>query len=277
MRYVKSIVAAGAASLLSGAALAADMPMPPPYVPPPVQEFGGWYLRGAIGFSNQRVKDIHYTRESAYTPLTSFNQESSFDSAGIFGLGVGYQFNSWLRADLTGQYRGRSGFTATDRFTGSASGSPYLGTDNYTGTKSEWLIMANGYVDLGTWWCITPFIGAGVGAAQVTIANFSDIGANTIPSSTTSFASAPSASKWNFAWAVHAGLAYKVNPGLTLELAYTYLDMGSGQTGVLTAYNGATTGNYYKFKDITSHDLKLGMRWAIDPEPVYAAPLITKG
>jgi opacity protein-like surface antigen len=277
MRFVKSIVAAGAASLLSGAALAADMPMPPPYVPPPVQEFGGWYLRGDIGFSNQQVKDIRYTRASAYTPLTSFSQDSSFDTAGIFGLGVGYQFNSWLRADLTGQYRGRSGFRATDHIAGSAYGSPYTGVDNYTGTKSEWLVMANGYVDLGTWWCITPFIGAGVGAAQVTIANFSDIGANTIPGSTASFASAPSASKWNFAWAVHAGLAYKVNPGLTLELAYTYLDMGSGQTGVLTAYNGATTGNYYKFKDITSHDLTIGMRWAIDPEPVYAAPLITKG
>lgn len=277
MRYVKSIVAAGAASLLSGAALAADLPMPPPYAPPPVQEFGGWYLRGDIGFSNQRVKDVHYTRDSAYTPLTSFNQESSFDAAGIFGLGVGYQFNNWLRADLIGQYRGNSGFRATDRFTGSSSGTPYSGIDNYTGNKSEWLVMANGYVDLGTWWCITPFVGAGVGAARVSIANFTDTGVNNLPFSTVSFASAPTASKWNFAWAAHAGLAYKVNPSLTLELAYTYLDMGTGQTGVLSAYNGTTTGNVFKFKDITSHDLKLGVRWAIDPEPAYAPPLITKG
>ena len=36
--------------------------------------------------------------------------------------------------------------------------------------------MANAYVDLGTWWCITPFIGAGVGAARVSIADFSDTG-----------------------------------------------------------------------------------------------------
>lgn len=277
MRYVKTMVAAGAVSLLSGAAFAADMPMPPPYMPP-VQEFGGWYLRGDIGFSNQQVKDVHYTRESAYTPLTSFDQKSSFDAAGIFGLGVGYQFNNWFRADLVGQYRGNSGFRATDRFSGSASGSAYTGIDNYTGTKSEWLVMANGYVDLGTWWCITPFIGAGVGAARVTIANFTDTGANTIPFSTTSIASAPSASKWNFAWAAHAGLAYKVNPSLTLELAYTYLDMGSGQTGVLSAYNGATTGNVFKFKNITSHDLKFGVRWALDPVPAYyEPPLITKG
>ena len=25
--------------------------------------------------------------------------------------------------------------------------------------------MANGYVDLGTWWCMTPFIGAGIGTS----------------------------------------------------------------------------------------------------------------
>ena len=38
-----------------------------------------------------------------------------------------------------------------------------LGTDTYHATKNEWVVLANAYVDLGTWWCITPFIGAGVG------------------------------------------------------------------------------------------------------------------
>ena len=38
------------------------------------------------------------------------------------------------------------------------------GADTYHATKSEWLGLGNGYVDLGTWWCMTPFIGAGVGA-----------------------------------------------------------------------------------------------------------------
>ena len=35
--------------------------------------------------------------------------------------------------------------------------------------------------------------------------------------------------KWNFAWAAHAGLAYKVNPGLTVELAYSYMDLGDAR------------------------------------------------
>ncbi len=38
------------------------------------------------------------------------------------------------------------------------------------------LVLANAYVDLGTWWCVTPFIGAGVGGARVTMANYTDVG-----------------------------------------------------------------------------------------------------
>ncbi len=279
MRNLKFVIAAGAMSVISGTAVAADLPLaPPPYIPP-VVEFGGWYLRGDIGFSNQSVKDIHYGRESAYSDLTSFNQQSSFNSAGIFDLGVGYQFNNWFRADVTGQYRGNSNFVATDLLAGTSSGAPYTGIDNYSGSKSEWVVLANGYVDLGTWWCVTPFIGAGVGMANVTIKNFTDTGANTIPGSTASFASAPTGSKWNFAWAAHAGLAYKVNPGLTLEFAYTYMNLGEGQTGVLTTFDGTTTNNRFNFKDITSHDLTFGARWAIEPTPDYAPPppLVTKG
>jgi hypothetical protein len=30
-------------------------------------------------------------------------------------------------------------------------------------------------------------------------------------------------------------------------------------------------------KDITSHDLKLGVRWNLDSPPVYAPPLVRKG
>jgi len=280
MRSVKSLLAAGAATLFSTVAFAADMPIaapPPMYAPPPAADFGGWYLRGDIGFSNQRVRDVHYGRESAYSQLTSFDQKSAFDTAGIYGVGVGYRLNSWFRADVIGQYRGNANFKATDRFTGTAGGLPYSGIDNYGGSKSEWLVMANAYVDLGTWWCITPFIGAGVGGARVSIANFTDTGTNNLPFSATSFASAPTGSKWNFAWAAHAGLAYNVNPNLVLELAYSYVNLGEGQTGVLSDFTGATTNNVFKFKDITSHDLKLGVRWNLDNPPVYAPPLMRKG
>jgi opacity protein-like surface antigen len=266
-------------------AFAADMAiMPPPmsYAPPPVEDFGGWYLRGDIGFSNQHVKNIAMA-DGRNAQLLSLQETTAFDTAGIFGLGVGYQFNNWLRGDITGQYRGNSNFKGTDLVTFPAGGGPIgNGINNYGASKSEWLIMANGYVDLGTWWCVTPFIGAGLGMSRVTIANFTDTGSvnnngagfGTFPS----FASAPSASKWNFAWALHTGLAYKVNPGLTFELGYSYVDLGQGTTGAVSDYTGFTRGVPMQFKDITSHDLKLGVRWNLENPPAYEPPpLVRKG
>ena len=285
MRSVKFLVAAAAASLLSSGAFAADMAIAPApmYGPPPVHEFGGWYLRGDIGFSNQSVHHIAMA-DGRNAKLTSLQETTAFDTAGVFGLGVGYQFNSWLRGDIVGQYRGNSNFKGTDLITyPNGSGLVANGVDNYSASKSEWLVMANGYVDLGTWWCVTPFIGAGVGAARVTIANYTDNGANNNNGSyiggplNPSYAGAASASKWNLAWALHTGLAYKVSPGLTLELAYSYINMGDGQTGPVTTFEGFTRGVSMQFKDITSHDVKLGVRWNLDSAPVYSPPLIRKG
>ena len=68
MRSVKSFIAAGAATLLSQVAFAADMAIaPPPYASPVVEDFGGWYLRGDIGFNNQRVDRLNNALDSTYT------------------------------------------------------------------------------------------------------------------------------------------------------------------------------------------------------------------
>ncbi|HEY7842657.1 MAG TPA: outer membrane protein [Bradyrhizobium sp.] len=271
MRSVKFLIAAGAASLLSTAAFAADMPIAPPpmYAPPPPAEFGGWYLRGDIGFSNQKVNHLDtpgYHDPGITVPPTI---GLGFDSAGIFGLGAGYQFNNWFRADVTGEYRGNANLHGLDivSFNGGI-----IGTDEYHGSKSEWLVLANAYVDLGTWWCVTPFIGAGVGASRNTILNFQDINTPNL-----GVAFAPTASKWDFAWALHAGVAYKVTPNLTLEFAYRYVDLGDGVTGALTDFTGFTRGRTIQFKDITSNDLRFGVRWNLDSPPTYEPPLVTKG
>src|SRR3984957_8535235 len=209
MRSVKFLVAAGAASLLSSMAFAADLAIAPPpmsYAPP--VDFGGWYLRGDIGTTNQRLKSLDNPDPNAVL----FTQVGmGFDSSMLFDLGVGYQFNNWLRADITGQWRGRANFHGsqfTDAFAGSAL------VDNYTASKSEAVLMAHGYIDLGTWWCVTPFIGAGIGTSRVSIGNFTDTG-DFINGGVQnhSFDYAGQASQWNFAWALHAGLAYKWSPG----------------------------------------------------------------
>src|SRR5437773_2596019 len=275
MRSVKSFIAAGAATLLSSAAFAADMAIAPPpaYAPAPVvEDFGGWYLRGDIGFSNQRVDRLNNLLDRNNT---SSVQTLNFNSAGIFGLGVGYKVNIWLHADVTDEYRCNSQFFGTDRITYVGG----VGTDTYHATKNEWVVLANAYVDLGTWWCITPFIGAGVGGARVAINGFTDQGiANNGGGALPGLAFGDSVAKWNFAWAAHAGLAYKVTPSFTVELAYRYLDMGNGLTGDLRTFDGTNAiNNPTTFKNITSHDLKLGVRWDLTSPQVYAPALVTKG
>jgi opacity protein-like surface antigen len=275
MRSVKSLIAAGAATLLSTVAYAADMAIaPPPYAPPVVEDFGGWYLRGDIGFSNQRVKRLNNALDST---LLTQTQQLDFATADIFGLGVGYKVNNWFRADVTGEYRGNSQFLGTDRITFPGG----VGTDTYHASKNEWVVLANAYVDLGTWWCVTPFIGAGVGGARVSINNFTDqglanLGAGALPG----LAFGDNVSKWNLAWALHAGVAYKVTPNFTVELAYRYLDLGSAVTGKGDTFDGILggRGRPFQFNDMTSQDIKLGVRWTCCDGPAPApAPLVRKG
>src|SRR3984893_18102812 len=109
MRSVKFLVAAGAASLLSSTAFAADMAIAPPpmYSPPPVEEFGGWYLRGDIGMTNQSIKNLTNTDPNA----AAFTSNGiAFDSAILWDISVCYQLNNWFRGDVTAQWRGRSNF-----------------------------------------------------------------------------------------------------------------------------------------------------------------------
>jgi opacity protein-like surface antigen len=277
MRSVKSLLAAGAASLLSTMAFAADLAIAPPpmYSPPPPADFGGWYLRGDIGMTNQRMKSLDNPDPNAAL-FTSVGM--GFDSATLFDVGVGYQFNNWFRADITGQWRGKANFHGsqfTDAFAGSAL------VDNYSASKSEAVFMANAYVDLGTWWCVTPFIGAGIGTSYNRISGFRDDGTG----STFGVARPPSVTyaadngKWNLAWAVHTGLAYKVTPNVTLELGYSYISLGDATTGANSNFAGTPTPQFpWTMKDITSHDLTLGVRWNLDSPPVYAPPpLVRKG
>jgi opacity protein-like surface antigen len=278
MRSVKFLIAAGAVTL-STAAFAADLPIaaPPMYAPPPPAEFGGWYLRGDIGMTNQRIKSLTNTDPNA----AAFTSNGiGFDSAMLWDIGVGYQLNNWFRGDVTAQWRGRSNFHGSQFAPAGVFGATFAANDNYSASKSELVFLANGYVDLGTWWCVTPFIGAGIGTSYNRISGFRDDGviynAGVLNNSVTF---AGDAGKWNFAWALHAGLGYRVTQNVTLELGYSYMNLGDATTGANSNFAGTPTPQFpWTMHDITSHDLKLGVRWNLDSEPVYAPPpLVRKG
>ena len=257
-RLKLSALAVVASFAIINTAHSADMPAP---VLAPAVDYSGWYLRGDIGFSNQNVGSLFNVNYNDFTSVSSVDK--GFDAAPLFGLGVGYTVNNWLRFDVTGEYRGAANFHGLD--VGAIPGGGFA-DDRYTGSKSEWTFMFNGYVDLGTWWNITPFVGAGVGVSRNTISNFGDISVcvNSLScaGSGGSDAFGGTASKWNFAWALHAGLAYQVWRNVTLELAYRYIDLGNAQSGDLVAFDG--TNNFYnpmEFHHLTSQDIRLGVRF----------------
>jgi opacity protein-like surface antigen len=276
MRGFTMLAAAGAVTLTVAAAQAADLGVP--FVPAPVPEFSAWYLRGNVGMTNQEVKSLSLVPlPAAFANDTITTPFLSFDSSPLFGLGVGYQLNKWLRFDGTAEYRSKAHFHGqqVDQF-----GASIL-PDDYTASKSEWLFLANAYVDLGTWWSITPFIGAGIGGSRNTIWHFMDFGASQDAGgppclcvlSTTYFANH---SQWNFAWALYAGLSYQVTPAFNVELTYRYVDLGSAQTGTPHAFDGTVIPTSpFVFHDLTSNDLMLGMRWMLG-EPAAPPPLLVR-
>jgi opacity protein-like surface antigen len=279
MSSVKILALAGVAAAVSTAAIAADFPpaLPPaqPLLQVPVDS--GWYLRGDIGITNQQLSAL--TQRLDATELSLQQVGMGFDSSPFFLLGVGYQLNSWLRFDVTGEYRAKANFHGSDNVTFPDSGGIGVLVDNYSASKSEWVVLANSYIDLGTWWCVTPFVGAGVGVSRNQIDSFRDDGIGNNGNPITAVAFGDQGVKWNLAWALHAGIAYTVTPTFKIDLAYRYLNLGAAQTGPTRAYdNSFTNGGAFTFNGLASHDVMLGVRWMIQPEaPVYAPPLIRKG
>jgi opacity protein-like surface antigen len=266
------------APLLAGAsAQAADYGYPPPpppvYQPPPIiiqqpaPEFAGnWYLRGQIGMG---IVNYNKFEISPLNPGDTIAGHSISD-AYFIGGGVGYEWNSWLRFDATVEYRFKSDLYALGVYPG--------GTDNYHGQLSSWVFLANAYVDLGTWDCFTPFVGAGVGFARNSITNLVDenAGAGT-------YGVGRDTAKWDLAWALYAGVTYNVSKSFKVDLTYRYLNYGSAEDTIDCA--GVCSGYKFEYDKLYSHDFMIAFRWLCcettppppryvytPPPPVYQPP-----
>ncbi len=266
---VASVLAISPVAAASAADLGIPEPIPVP-VPAPVSVpccDATWYFKAFVGVSNQEVDE--FTNDIiAAGNFTIFNKE--FDSAPFVGLGVGYQHSDKLRFDVTGEYRGRATFHGLDKNNTAQS------SNDYSGFKSEWLFLANAYFDFGDFHGVKPYVGAGAGVAEVTLSNFTDTNERT-----GGHHWAAENSEWNFAWALHAGLAYEVSDALTLDFGYRYLNLGDGVTGTFQTYDGTASPGPLELKDIVSHDIMVGLRWTLGeeccaapppPPPVYAPP-----
>jgi opacity protein-like surface antigen len=238
----------------TAAAYAADFGPPPPE--PCVECSGPWYLKGFVGAANPNVGDINY---SLITPEFFDIVHEDLKSTTLFGLGFGYDTGHYFRFDLTGEYRGKGLFLAQDRY---SDGDVFIGTNEYTADIESWVGLANAYIDIGTWHCVTPYVGGGVGFADISILGYKDVN---VPQNSVAYGQ--DNSQTNFAWAVYAGLSYKVNPSLTLDLSYRYTDLGDIRTGRIATYDNVSTSGGFQIEDITSNDLLFSVRMALGSQP----------
>lgn len=273
MRSLTTLRAAGIAALLAtgstGLAYAADMnypPPPPPMAPPPALDVGGgFYLRGDVGLGIYDTKDISLQPPVAATRTLS----SSLNGAAFIGIGVGYQFNSFLRGDITGEYRFGSKFRVFEETAGAPPGY------NITrGTFSNAVLLANGYVDLGTWHRMTPYLGAGVGMAAVMTSKVTDTGYGAFAGGS---GRAADQTKYNFAWALHAGVTYDLTANIKADVGYRYLNLGTVNSGNVVCTVPCAPYRA-RLRQLDSHDLRIGLRYVFaDIAPMYApGPLIRK-
>jgi len=244
MDRLRPLVVASAIMLsLVGAGHAADvtgypsLPLPLPSQEKPLQQIelsSGWYLRGDIGYRFQHIG----SSSSGDTTMVPSLDSAKLDNAFLGGLGAGYKAG-WFRFDLTGDYGWRGKYNATTP-----------GNTTIAAKIDTFTVMLNGYLDLGTWAGITPYVGAGIGGANLIFSGYENPWAAAPMPST-----AVPIHRWNVAWAAMAGLSYNFAPNLLLDVGYRHLEMGDVNGGP----NGQLT-----VKRLTGDEIRVGIRYLID-------------
>ncbi len=158
------------------------------------------------------------------------NYKVSPNNSVVFGLGLGYQFNSNFRTDVTINYRPSYKLSINDGSTGTNTGAKLR----------TWVGMVNAYYDIGTYSLFTPYLTAGLGFSSLNAQAFNYKGV-----SLTKY------NKTSFAWGVGAGTALNLGNGLAADLSYKFQGLGRLKEARLSS--GSV--NLY------THDITVGLRY----------------
>ena len=259
------------APVAAASALAADLP-PPPAAPAPAPASdgfaNGWYLRADFTESYvKRPRDAtpFDPADPGMPPLVG--RRLSGETG--FGGGVGYRFNPWLRVDATFDKRMASDFRAFSSRSHFVTGYNLEagGLDVLTG-------LVTVYADLGTFWGLTPYIGAGLGVADTAFrGNFTqttcilDACDGQPGTGQRTAVQRPNRSVTSFAWALTGGVSYHIAGGLSLDAAYRYIDLGTARSG-FDAYGERTS-----LKGIAAQEFRIGLRYELGGPPAPTPPI----
>ena len=128
-------------------------------------------MKGYIGQANPSVGDLH---TSDYDTNPTFNvTHADIKSSPFFGVGIGYRHSQRFRFDGTIEYRGDATFLGQDLY-----GTFGPGANEYTADIQSWLGLVNAYWDITNWCGFTPYLGAGIGFATISVNGLRDDGIN---------------------------------------------------------------------------------------------------
>ena len=270
---LKIATLAALACLAVTAARAADIPLPPPQAEPCCN----WYLRGFVGVGMTHSDQMQYIQNPANVGTDFRIDSSTIGDVSFVGGAIGYTWNKWLRFDGSAEYRSKARVDAFGHYTvactDSALSPEAVCDDTYQGYVKSWVFLANAYVDLGTWWCVTPFVGAGIGGAYNQLVQFSDLNVTN-----GGYGFGRNSAEWHMAYALYAGLAYDVSNNFKVDFTYRYLNYGS-ITDPIDCVGGCNADSY-KFGNLYSHDFMIGLRWTccdVEQPPSYTPPLSSRG
>ena len=313
MKVLLSLACAGLAVAASPASAADLLGTSPPLTMPASQaptafELGtNWYVRADLGVSFDRAPSVSFSSIAlpplgvVGAPFTIGNGTNWSTTNFTGGAGFGYRWNDWLRFDATWDYRTGPGgtrqaavicpysLTVVSSPAGVPLGYLYNTTNTCNGSASlhqyDNAFLANTYVDLGTYYGFTPYVGGGLGLnmnVESGSVNFNET-ANGAPyaAELTAFSPFPpvwvnpqgqtltpqpniafAPQFWNrsihsttytMAWALGAGFGFKLNPSATIDIGYRYLNSGTVNT-LINPQTGATIR-----QSNASHQIRVGV------------------
>jgi opacity protein-like surface antigen len=258
----KTILAAVTAALLaSSAAYAADVYQPEPqpaYVEAPevaVAEASGWYLRGDLGYNFNKLRGAKFFQGSN-ADEAEFSTSSIKDSFWVGG-GVGYQVNSYLRTDLTFDYMLKSDFRGSTVGGGAGFGACAVAcTSEDLSTLRAYTLMANAYIDLGTYAYFTPYVGGGIGGSYVKWDKLRNTSCADDGSGCDDTVEHGGKGSWRFAYQLMAGASIDVTCNVKADLGYRFRHTMGGDM-----FGYASNGGPGYDKGFYSHSVHAGARY----------------
>ncbi len=263
-KYLSLLLIGASFAATATSAMAADIIEAPMVIDSPepvhVAAASGWYIRGDVGYVMNGNLHTDYVTYGA--PIGGSNILTGKIGKGFSGgVGVGYQITDYLRGELSGDY-----FSGA-KFTGSTAGGPCLilaaptvnclsrDTDSYNALS----LMANVYVDLGTFNSITPYIGAGIGVTQIKWAGLNNVECDAANPANCNPAIVHGGGKGMRATAAFmVGASYDITCNLKADVGYRYRHVAGGRH-----FNFAVNAGPGDHKALKTHEVRTGLRWAI--------------